>query len=147
RLATLLDCRPLRLPPGSRALYHAGAHYAAGFVFALISEAAQMWQTFGVAQDDAVAALVPLLRGTVASMEHSGLIQGLPGIFSRGDIGTLEKHLAAAANVGPDAVRLYCELGLRSIPIGLERGGLSEDRAAAMRALLVRALGEYRRPA
>jgi predicted short-subunit dehydrogenase-like oxidoreductase (DUF2520 family) len=141
-LATVLGCWPLRLPAGSRARYHAGAHYAAGFVFAMISEAADIWQTFGIAREDTVAALVPLLRGALASMEYSGLVQGLPGIFSRGDIGTLRKHLAALAAIGPDVVRLYCEIGLRSIPLGVERGGLSAERAAEMRALLLHALGE-----
>ncbi|HEY7386720.1 MAG TPA: DUF2520 domain-containing protein [Beijerinckiaceae bacterium] len=139
-LATSLDCRPLRLPAGSRARYHAAAHYAAGFVFALIKEAADVWQTFGIAREDTVAALLPLLRGAAASMEHSGLVQGLPGIFSRGDVGTLRKHLADLGAVGPDALRLYCELGLRSIPLGLERGGLTADRAAEMEALLLDSL-------
>jgi predicted short-subunit dehydrogenase-like oxidoreductase (DUF2520 family) len=141
KLAALLGCPPIRLPAGSRARYHAAAHYAAGFVFALIKEAADIWQTFGIPRADTVAALVPLLHGTAASMEHSGLVQGLPGIFSRGDIGTLRKHLAALCAVGPDALRLYCELGLRSIPLGLERGGLSPERAAEMRELLLHTLG------
>lgn len=139
-LATRLDCRPIRLPPGSRARYHAAAHYAAGFVFALFKEAADVWQTFGVAREDTVAALLPLLRGAAASMEHSGLVQGLPGIFSRGDTGTLRKHLADLGAIGPDALRLYCELGLRSLPLGLERGGLTADRAAEMKALLLESL-------
>ena len=140
KLAEILGCHPIRLPAGSRARYHAAAHYAAGFVFALIKEAADIWQTFGIARDDTVAALVPLLHGTAASMEHSGLVQGLPGIFSRGDIGTLRKHLADLGALGPDALQLYCELGLRSIPLGLERGGLSAERATEMRGLLLHSL-------
>jgi predicted short-subunit dehydrogenase-like oxidoreductase (DUF2520 family) len=140
RLAAALGCPTIRLPAGSRPRYHAAAHYAAGFVFALIDEAADVWQTFGIPREETVAALVPLLKGTVASMEHSGLVQGLPGIFSRGDVGTLRKHLAALQGVSPDAVRLYCELGLRSIPLGLERGGLTAERGAEMRELMVGAL-------
>jgi predicted short-subunit dehydrogenase-like oxidoreductase (DUF2520 family) len=75
-------------------------------------------------------------------MEHSGLAQGLPGIFSRGDIGTLQKHLAHLGALSPDALRFYCELALRSIPLGLERGGLSPERAADMRGLLLRTLAD-----
>jgi len=37
-------------------------------------------------------------------------------------------------------LHLYCELALRSIPLGLERGGYDEHRAEAMRVLLRRAL-------
>src|SRR6185369_908008 len=146
RLAALLGCPIIRLPSGSRPRYHAAAHYAAGFVFALINEAATIWQTFGISREDAVAAVVPKMKGTVASMEHSGLVQGLPGIFSRGDVGTLRKHLTALEGVRPDALRLYCELGLRSIALGLERGGLSAERGAQMRELMVNALDGLRSP-
>jgi predicted short-subunit dehydrogenase-like oxidoreductase (DUF2520 family) len=111
-------------------------------VFALVQEAVQIWQTFGVGPEETVAALVPLLRGSVAAMERSGLAQGLPGIFSRGDVGTLDGHLAAMKSLGPDHLRLYCELGLRSIPLGREHGGLSEQRAAEMRTRLLEEIAE-----
>jgi len=140
QLAQLLRCRSLRLPPGCRARYHAAAHYAAGFVVTLLSQAVDLWQSFGVGREDTIRALLPLLRGTVASVEHSGLVQSLAGTYSRGDIGTLEKHLADLARAGPEVLRLYCELALRSIPLGLERGGYDENRAEAMRALLLRAI-------
>ena len=140
RLAQALRCRTIRLPPGCRARYHAAAHYAAGFVITLLNQAVELWQSFGIEREDTIRALLPLLRGTAASVERSGLAQGLAGTYSRGDIGTLEKHLAELARVGPDALHLYCELGLRSIPLGLERGGYDETRAEAMRVLLRRAL-------
>jgi len=111
---------------GCRARYHAAAHYAAGFVITLLNEAVELWQSFGIEREDTIRALLPLLRGTAASVERSGLAQGLAGTYSRGDIGTLEKHLAELARVGPDALHLYCELALRSIPLGLERGGYDE---------------------
>ncbi len=140
QLAQALRCRTIRLPPGCRARYHAAAHYAAGFVITLLNEAVELWRSFGVEREDTIRALLPLLRGTAASVERSGLAQGLAGTYSRGDIGTLEKHLADLARFGPDALHLYCELGLRSIPLGLERGAYDEQRAQAMRALLQRAL-------
>lgn len=139
-LATALQCRALRLPPGCRARYHASAHYAAGFVIALLDQAAELWQSFGVKREDAVRALLPLLRGTAAALERSGLAQGLAGTYSRGDLGTVKKHLDDLVRVGPDALHLYCELALRSIPLGLERGGYGNQRADEMRALLRAAL-------
>jgi predicted short-subunit dehydrogenase-like oxidoreductase (DUF2520 family) len=139
-LAVALRCRTIRLPPGCRVRYHAAAHYAGGFVIALLKQATDLWQSFGVEREDAIRALLPLLRGTAASVERSGLAQGLGGTYSRGDIGTLEKHLAELGRVGPDALHLYCELALHSIPLGLERGGYDEQRAEAMRVLLRRAL-------
>lgn len=139
-LAKALRCRSIHLPPGCRARYHAAAHYAAGFVITLLNQAVELWQSFGVERDDTIRALLPLLRGTAASVERSGLALGLAGTYSRGDIGTLEKHLADLSRFGPDALHLYCELALRSIPLGLERGGFDEHRAEQMRLLLQRAL-------
>ena len=140
QLAQALRCRTIHLPPGCRARYHAAAHYAAGFVITLLNEAVGLWQSFGIGREDSIRALLPLLRGTTASVERSGLAQGLAGTYSRGDIGTLEKHLSDLSRAGPDVLHLYCELALRSIPIGLERGGFDENRAEAMRVLLRRAL-------
>ncbi|MHB8667025.1 MAG: Rossmann-like and DUF2520 domain-containing protein [Burkholderiales bacterium] len=140
QLAEALQCRTIRLPPGCRARYHAAAHYAAGFVIALLDQAAELWQSFGIGREDTIRALLPLLRGTAASVERSGLAQGLAGTFSRGDVGTLQRHLADLADAGPEALRLYCELALRSIPLGLERGGYGEERAEAMRVLIRSAL-------
>ena len=135
-LAAALQCRVLRLPPGCRARYHAGAHYAGGFVFALLKEASDMWQSFGASREDAVRALVPLLRGTATAAEQLGLARGLAGTYSRGDLGTVKKHLDDLARLSPEVLHLYCELALRSIPLGLERGGYDEPRAKELRALL-----------
>jgi predicted short-subunit dehydrogenase-like oxidoreductase (DUF2520 family) len=140
RLAAALRCRTMRLPPGCRVRYHVGAHYVGGFAIALMKQATDLWQSFGIGQEEAIRALLPLLRGSAASVERSGLAQGLAGTYSRGDIGTMEKHLAELVRVDPEALRLYCELALRSIPLGVERGGYDETHAEAMRVLLRRAL-------
>ena len=121
---------PDHLPAaGCRARYHAAAHYAAGFVITLLKEAAELWrQSFrhqprGDGRGTAAAHCV-----TPASVERVGPGTG-PGsaLFARGDIGTLEKHLAELGRVGPDALHLYCELALRSIPLGLERGATTRN--------------------
>jgi predicted short-subunit dehydrogenase-like oxidoreductase (DUF2520 family) len=70
QLAGALQCRTIRLPPGCRARYHAAAHYAAGFVITLLNQAVELWQSFGVGREDTIRALLPLLRGTAASVER-----------------------------------------------------------------------------
>src|SRR5947207_1831934 len=63
RLACVLDAKPLRLPEGGRALYHAAANFSAAFVIALVRETIALWGKLGIADADALAALLPLLRG------------------------------------------------------------------------------------
>src|SRR5437879_13519967 len=55
RLARALDAKPLRLPEGGRALYHAAPNFPGAFVLALIQEAVALWGKLGIAEADALA--------------------------------------------------------------------------------------------
>jgi len=58
-IATRLECRVNRLPPGMRGRYHAAAGYASQFINVLFAEAATIWKSWG-ATEKHVAALTPL---------------------------------------------------------------------------------------
>ena len=135
-MARRLGCRPMRLAPGRRALYHASAYYVGPFLLALMREAAVMWATLGRSEREALDALTPLLRGTVAAALEGGLAQGMGGCVARGDAGTVARHLVALEAFAPDAARLYRQLALRTIPLALERGTLSPEGAQRIRTLL-----------
>lgn len=140
-LAGRLECRVNRLPPGMRARYHAAAGYTSQFVNALFREASKVWQSWGASEEDAVRALLPLARGTLASIESAGLAEGMPGPVSRGDLSSVEKHVAALSELGPEAIAFYRLLCGRTIPLAVERGALDEDAAARFRRVLDRATG------
>jgi len=135
-MAESLGCHTLRLPPGKRALYHAGAGYVAAFVNALVQDALKVWSPLGLSQADAIRALLPLLRGTADSIERSGPALGMAGPVSRGDTGTVEKHLRALGALDAGLLDLYRRLALRTVALGIERGSLTPEKAAALRALL-----------
>lgn len=135
-LAERLQCRVNRLPAGARARYHAAALYAGQFLNALLREAATIWQSWGASEDDAVAALLPLARGILASVEKAGLAQGMPGPVARGDTRSIAKHVAALRALDPAALELYRLLCLRSIPLALEQGGIDETTATHIRQVL-----------
>lgn len=48
----------------------------------------RIWQGFGKSAAEALAALVPLARGTLDSIARDGTVSGLAGPISRGDTGT-----------------------------------------------------------
>jgi predicted short-subunit dehydrogenase-like oxidoreductase (DUF2520 family) len=141
-MARALGGRTLRLAAGKRALYHASAAFVGPFVIALLREASQLWRQFGMAEEESLAALMPLLRGTLAGIEGAGLAAGMGGPISRGDTGTIRKHLAALEEAGPDVAALYRTLSLRTIPLALERGTIDEARAAVLSRLLTDADSE-----
>ena len=136
RLGRLIGLRPLRLPPGVRARYHASANYVGPFVIALLREASAIWQSFGADEAAAVAALAPLLRGTLAAAIDRGLAGGMGGCVARGDLGTVRAHLSAMDALGADEGALYRTLALRTVPLAVERGTLPEARATAIAAML-----------
>ncbi len=136
RLARALDARPLRLPEGGRALYHAAANFSGAFVIALVQEAIALWGKLGIAETDALAALLPLLRGTADNVEKLGAAGGLGSAIARGDAGTIRRHLDVLARQAPDSLELYRILSLRTIPLALAKGTLEPAAAKEITALL-----------
>lgn len=137
-IAERLECRINRLPPGMRGRYHAAAGYTSQFINALFAEAATIWQSWGATEADAVRALLPLARGTLASIESAGLADGMPGPVSRGDVGSIEKHVAALSPLGPEVMEFYRVVCDRTIPLGMQRGAIDEASAKRLRAILRR---------
>ncbi len=135
RLARAVGARPLRLPEGGRALYHAAANFSGAFAVALVQETVALWGRLGIADKDALRALLPLLRGTVDNVEKLGTAGALGSAVARGDVGTIRKHLAALADA-PDSLELYRLLSLRTIPLALAKGTLNPDAAKEIEALL-----------
>ena len=138
RLATRIGCEPLALPSGVRPLYHASAYYVGPFLIALLKEGVELWKSFGASEADALRAMMPLLRGTIAAVLDGGLANGMGGCVARGDVGTIVKHLGALDARFPSSGALYRELALRNVPLGIERGTLSSQRAAEIEDLLSR---------
>lgn len=135
-LAQRLGCAVNRLPAGARPLYHAAAGYTSQFVNALLREASAMWQSWGSTEDAAVQALLPLVRGTLASIAQAGLAQGMPGPVSRGDVASVRKHVHALEAFDPGSVGLYRELCERTVRLALDGARIDAATAARVRDVL-----------
>ena len=144
-LAERLQCRVNRLPAGRRSRYHAAAGYTSQFVNVLFAEAALLWRSWGASEAQAVQALLPLAQGTLAAIGSAGIARAMPGPVSRGDLGSIAKHLDALAPMGDDTLDLYRVLspGRRTrrrpgrpdrcratVPLVQQRGAIDETLAA-----------------
>lgn len=134
-VAHALGGKLLRLPPGSRALYHASGTYASPFVLALLGEAVTLWKRLGFSERDALDALIPLMRATLANAERDGLGAALTGPVARGDTGTVARHLQALRERAPEQLAFYARTAALTVPLAQARG-LPPEQAAAFRALL-----------
>lgn len=136
-LASRLGCPVNRLPPGMRARYHAAAGYGSQFINVLLAEGARLWSTWGASEADAVRALLPLARGTLAAIEALGVAHGMPGPVSRGDLKTVRQHVASFDEhdaTGLQAYQLLCE---RTVALALQRGSVDPDMATQLRSALL----------
>ncbi len=111
------------MPEARRPLFHAAAVTAANFLPPVLDAAMRMLERAGVSHDESLAALLPLVRGTLANIEEGGLEAAVTGPVPQGDVDTVGMHLRA---VDPADRRLYALLG-RSL-VALSAGRLDEDR-------------------
>lgn len=135
-MAAALQGNWLELTAEDKALYHASACIACNYFYTLVKIAADLWQNFGKSSDEATQAMLPMLRGALNNLDNVGLPKALTGPIARGDLMTIRKHLSALEKKAPEVIPLYKELGNWTIPIGLAKGTLSEDKARELRALL-----------
>ena len=135
-IAKALDGDWVYLTSEDKALYHAAACIACNYFYTLVSIATDLWQNFGKTSAEATKAYIPLLQGSVNNIAKMGFPACLTGPIARGDVKTIQRHLAALEKSAPDILPLYRELGLKTIPIGIAKGTLSERNAEELRALL-----------
>jgi predicted short-subunit dehydrogenase-like oxidoreductase (DUF2520 family) len=110
-LAEALGMRPFEVPEEQRIAYHAAASAASNFLVALEESAAGLLERAGV--DDPRELLAPLVLRTAANWSERGA-GALTGPIARGDEATIERHLAALAEVHPDLLDAYRALAERT---------------------------------
>ena len=135
QVAQRLGGQPLRLAAVDRPLYHAAAAITANYTVTLISQAVGLLAQCGLSNTQALAALLPLLRGAVDNLDRVGLPDALTGPIVRGDSATVAGHLAALAARAPDVLPTYRALGTATALLAQARGTDASD-LEAIRVLL-----------
>ena len=135
-VAEAIGARPMTIPAEGKALYHAAAVTASNYLVALQDVALALAQAAGLERQEALAALLPLIGGTVDNIGRVGIPGSLTGPIARGDTETLRIHLDAIAAHAPDALAVYKTLGLQTIRLAVGGGTLSEAQGKELRRLL-----------
>jgi predicted short-subunit dehydrogenase-like oxidoreductase (DUF2520 family) len=117
-------------------LYHAAACIASNYLITLMNIVEEMYKSIGFSDDKAIKAFWPLVKGTVKNIENKGTAPSLTGPISRGDIGTIKKHLRVFQSTYPALLNLYKEMGIFTVNIGLSNKTLSEEKAEEIKSLL-----------
>lgn len=108
RLAMALGSPILTVPEARRPLYHAAAVMASNFLPPLFDAACRLLERAGIPYDEALPALIPLVRGALSNIEQLGVEGAITGPIPRGDLDTVDLHLRA---LDPHDRQLYALLG------------------------------------
>jgi predicted short-subunit dehydrogenase-like oxidoreductase (DUF2520 family) len=135
-MAEAIGAVPVRLPAGAKPAYHTAAVMAAGGLVALLDAIREVAAVAGLDAKGALTVYGRLAAQTMANAGRSGIPATLTGPVVRGDAGTIRVHMATLRRSAPSVVPLYVALTERAIAVAVERGSLSPDAAAAVRAAL-----------
>jgi predicted short-subunit dehydrogenase-like oxidoreductase (DUF2520 family) len=135
-MAEAIGAQPVRLARGSKAAYHAAAVLAAGGFVALLDAIAELGRVAGLDEAGSLAIYGPLIEQTLGNARALGIRSALTGPITRGDVGTLDAHLAALRAHAPGVLDLYRAAAGREISLAEERGALTPDTVARLRTSL-----------
>ena len=133
-LATRLGAHALTIPPGEKPRYHAAAVFAANFPVVVAALAERLLEEAGVAEDTARAATLGLMGAAVSNLESGRPHDVLTGPIARGDVASVQGHLAALRNDAP-ALAAYVTLSRAALTLARERGTSAERLAEISEAL------------
>jgi predicted short-subunit dehydrogenase-like oxidoreductase (DUF2520 family) len=137
-MAEAVGATAVRLAPGTKAAYHAAAVLAAGGFVALLDAIAELGAVAGLDEAGSLSIYGRLVEQTLGNARSLGVARALTGPMTRGDVGTLDRHLRTLQDHAPAVLPLYRAAAEREIALAEGRGSLSPERAATMRRSLAR---------
>jgi len=121
RIVTDLGGKPEWVAESDRPLYHAALVHGANHLVTLVNEALDRLRDAGVVYPEKV--LEPLLRASLDNALKLG-DEALTGPVSRGDAGTIGRHLDQLAATSPESVPSYLALARRTADRAIAAGRL-----------------------
>lgn len=131
-LVRAIGAVPRRVAADGWVAYHASGVVASNYLVVLAAQAAALLERAGFDRDGARDALIPLMRGTLDNLAEQGTDNALSGPLRRGDVGTVQRHLAWLDVAAPDIAATYRALAEPGIDLAVGTG-LSDEQAERLR--------------
>ena len=112
----------------AKILYHASAVVASNYLVTILDLAFKFIKEAGVSGDNITKVLYPLIHGTLNNIEKIGIPDALTGPIARGDSEIVKQHIKEINKAFPDELKLYKDLGLKTIDIANAKGGLTKSQ-------------------
>lgn len=134
KLAARLGAQALLLSAAEKPLYHLALSISSNFLVILLSEVKELLKTVGREEPAVLEILAPLLNKTLQNVKNLGVEASLTGPLARGDLKTVEKHLALTTRK-PGLDRIYRAMALEALKLA-ENRGLNREKIKALKRLL-----------
>lgn len=140
KIASMLHSQSFYVPANERALYHGAACFCSNYVVTAVAAAQALMSRWTDTPEDAGKALQPLFLGTAGNIQSQALARNaLTGPISRGDIGTIQKHLACMPQPFYDA---YTAFGILTAQMALANQTITTNQYQQLIHILAVAEGE-----
>ena len=110
RIAKSLGGIPVEIRAASKPAYHVAGGFAAPQVLTTLEAGTQILLRIGLSRRQATRALLNLARQTLSNLERFGPRTAWSGPVSRGDFGTVAKHVAVLRAYPPEYLAAYAAL-------------------------------------
>ncbi|MCK5113865.1 MAG: DUF2520 domain-containing protein [Phycisphaerae bacterium] len=149
-LAVAIGAKPADIKSDAKVLYHAAAVMASNYFVTLMDTASELLAKAGLTSSESLNALGPLVRATFENVfDTKNPAAALTGPIARGDVKTVERHLAELAKLsaspggggdtpsgGGEIIQLYKAAGLRTVILAEKKGSITPEQAKQLRAML-----------
>jgi predicted short-subunit dehydrogenase-like oxidoreductase (DUF2520 family) len=129
RIALSLGGTPIQIPVAAKPAYHAAGGFVAAHTLALVEAAVQMLVALGFPRRLATRGLLRMARQALDNLEKLGPRASWTGPVSRGDFGTIARHMTALRRFPREYRAAHEVLLLLSARV------LAEDRGGTLRRL------------
>ena len=120
----------------NKPLYHAGTSILCNYICGVVDVGLAALDRSGVRKDDAIKAVEPILKETVANVLSRGGAKALTGPIARGEVETVRKQSTAIENKLPEYADVFKSLGLLTCELSEEKGAALEKNLQEIRAIL-----------
>lgn len=135
QIARRLGAQTLEVTQEQKSRLHAAAVTGSNYLNALLQSAVEIGATGGLSSAKVKEALFPLIKTTMQNISEFSFEKSLTGPIKRGDVSTVEKHLALLE--GQDELKkLYGVLGLKTLKITETTDELDPSTIEKLRGLL-----------
>ncbi|MCJ7691378.1 MAG: DUF2520 domain-containing protein, partial [Clostridiaceae bacterium] len=107
----------------NKPLYHLASVTVSNLVLSLIHTGCSYLSKCGLSENDALEALLPLIKNNIDNVKENGFLNALTGPVDRNDLGTIKMHMSA---LPIEDVALYKNLSLKLLSLS-EKKHKSKD--------------------